>query len=251
MAELDLSGRVGFVTGGTRGIGLATAKLLASHGAALAISSRNDPGRAAGIAAELASTFDVEVLGLACDSTEPEQIRHAYKEIKNSFGRLDLLVNNAGILDDALIGMITDEMVQRTLAVNTAGPLLHVQSAARLMRRTKGGSIINLSSIIGVNGNEGQMAYSASKAALIGLTKSAAKELATQQIRVNALAPGFIDTDMTRALPEEKFEERLASVRMGRVGTPEDVANAVLFLSSDLSKYITGQVIGVDGGMLI
>ncbi len=197
------------------------------------------------------STHRVRAMAVACDSSDPEQIREAYKEIRREFGGLDILVNNAGILDDALIGMISEESLNHTLAVNTAGPIHHLQAAARLMRKSKSASIINLASIIGRVGNSGQVAYGASKAAVIGFTYSAAKELAPQQIRVNAVAPGFIDTDMTRALDETKFAERVESVKMNRAGTPEDVAKTILFLASDLSAYVTGQVIGVDGGMLI
>lgn len=249
---LDLTGRVAFVTGSTRGIGWSTAQRLASHGASVIVSGSSDKTLAQERADELAQTWGVEALGLACDSREPEEIRAAFRSIRETFRRLDVLVNNAGILDDALIGMIPDESVDQTFRVNTVGPIHYLQSAARLMRRNPGtASIINLSSIIGLVGNEGQIAYSASKAAIVGLTRSAAKELAPAGIRVNAVAPGFIDTDMTRALPEEKFAERSQAIKMGRVGTPEDVARVVLFLASDLSTYVTGQVVGVDGGMLI
>jgi 3-oxoacyl-[acyl-carrier protein] reductase len=162
-----------------------------------------------------------------------------------------VLVNNAGILQDALLGMIPDAMIRQTIDVNTVGPIYHVQEASRLMARNKSGSIINVTSIIGRFGNEGQAVYGASKAALIGLTLSAAKELARHNIRVNAVAPGFINTDMVKQLTEQKYGERMKSIKMGRIGEPEDVANAILFLASDLSSYVTGQVLGVDGGMLI
>jgi 3-oxoacyl-[acyl-carrier protein] reductase len=169
----------------------------------------------------------------------------------SAFGRLDVLVNNAGVLKDALIGMVSDDVLEDTFRINTFGAIHHLQAASRLMQRSGGGSIINMTSIIGVVGNEGQIAYGSPKAALIGLTKSAAKELAPRGVRVNAVAPGFIDTDMSRSLPADKYADRVASIKMGRVGTPEDVADVVLFLASDLSRYVTGQVIGVDGGMVI
>lgn len=251
MAEdsvLDLRGKVAVVTGGSRGIGRASARLLAAHGANIALLGRTDSEQLQAAGDELRD--EVSVLPIVCDSAQPSQIQDAYKSVRSEFGRVDVLVNNAGILDDALLGMVTDEMIERTLAVNTGGPILHMQAAARLMRKT-GGSIINVSSIVGRVGNTGQVVYGASKAAVIGMTLSAAKELAPQGIRVNAVAPGFIATDMTAALGPDKYAERVASIKMGRVGTAEDVAHVVLFLASGLSSYVTGQVVGVDGGMLI
>jgi 3-oxoacyl-[acyl-carrier protein] reductase len=174
-----------------------------------------------------------------------------FQSIFKAWKRLDVLVNNAGILEDALLGMITPELVDRVLGVNTRAALLVLQGAARLMQRAKSGSIINMSSIIGVEGNEGQVVYGASKAALVGLTLSAAKELAPAKIRVNAVAPGYIETDMIKHLPAEVHAQRMGQIGMGRIGTPADIANAVLFLASDLSTYVTGQVLGVDGGMRI
>jgi len=159
-----------------------------------------------------------------------------------------VLVNNAGVLEDALLGMIKPE---RTFAINAIGVLNTMQAASRLLARGDGGAIVNVTSIIGVVGNAGQVAYGGSKAAVIGMTRSAAKELAPQGVRVNAVAPGFIDTDMTRALPEEVFAQRVASVGMGRPGTAEEVAEAIAWLSSPAARYVTGQVLGVDGGMVI
>lgn len=247
MAELDLTGRVGFVTGGTRGIGLATARLLAAHGASLVIAGRGD---ATPVAEQIAAEYGARVIGLACDSRDPEQITGAYRTIRSEFGRLDFLVNNAGVMQGALIGMIPAEVVDEAFAVNASGPLHHLQGAARLMRKA-GGSIVNLTSIMGVRGYPGQAVYSASKAAVIGMTVAAAKELAPKGIRVNAVAPGLIDTDMTAGLSTEERQQRLGGIAMGRVGQPEDVASTILFLVSDLSTYVTGQVIGVDGGMQI
>lgn len=247
---LDLSGTVIAVTGATRGIGRATAELLASHGACIAaIGSESET--AALLADNLQTQFGIESVGIGADSRHPMRIQRAYQTIFRQFGRLDVLVNNAGVLRDALIGMVTDELLRETFDVNTLGAIHHLQGAARLMSRTGNGSIVNLTSIVGVQGNDGQIAYSSSKAALVGLTKSAAKELAPLGIRVNAIAPGFIDTDMSRSLPEDKFLERTESIRMNRLGSPDDVANAVLFFASRLSSYVTGQVLGVDGGMRI
>jgi 3-oxoacyl-[acyl-carrier protein] reductase len=245
-----LAGKVAFITGSSRGIGWSTARVFAAHGAIVilngqsadALRKRSD---------ELTSEFKIESLTLPGDVSDPAVVRSFYSEIFKRFKRLDILVNNAGILRDGLLGMIPTELVERTLAVNVAGAIYNLQEASRLMSRKKAGSIVNISSIIGRVGNEGQAVYGASKAAVIGLTLSAAKELAANNIRVNAVAPGFIETDMTRQLPSGKQAERLASIKMKRVGSPEDIANTALFLASDLSAYITGQVIGVDGGMLI
>jgi 3-oxoacyl-[acyl-carrier protein] reductase len=202
-------------------------------------------------AAELADELGGETLAVACDASRSDEVEAAYQSVFRRFKRLDVLVNNAGVLADALLGMISPADVERVVATNLFGSIYHLQAASRLMRRGRSGSIVNMASIVGVTGNAGQAVYSSSKAAVVGLTRSAAKELAPLGIRVNAIAPGFIDTDMTRALPEEVFEERVASVKMGRLGRPEDVAGTVLYLASDLSAYVTGQVIGVDGGMLI
>ena len=171
--------------------------------------------------------------------------------LKKNVGQLDAVVNNAGILDDALLGMVNEQQLSRTFAVNTEAVIFHMQYASRLMMKQKSGSIINVSSIIGRVGNIGQTVYSASKAAVIGATYSAAKELAVHNIRVNAVAPGFIETDMTKQLSANKFEERLKEIKMGRIGKAEEVANVIIFLASDQSTYVTGQVIGVDGGMVI
>lgn len=246
----DLDGRVAFITGSTRGIGWATAELLAERGATVILNGTNMQTLEAR-SDELFRRFGVKTEGILCDVARPDDIRRAYQRIFQEHRRLDILVNNAGVLDDALIGMVSDEMVTRTFEINTFGAIHHLQGAARLMRRHKQGSIINLTSIVGLNGNLGQIVYSSSKAALVGLTRSASKELAPAGIRVNAVAPGFIDTDMTRSLPEDKYSERMNSIAMGRIGTAEDVARAIGFLAGDDSSYVTGQVLGVDGGMLI
>ena len=243
-----LAGQVAVVTGASRGLGAASARALATTGAELVLLGREDGPGLQAVREELRTV--TSVAAWACDSSEPEQIRATYRRIRSDFGRLDVLVNNAGIMTGAFIGTITEDLIDRTLAVNASGPIHHLQAAARLMRKS-GGSIVNMTSIIGREGNSGQVVYAASKAAVIGMTLSAAKELASQGIRVNAIAPGFIDTDMTSALPPDNREQTLAAIGLGRAGTPEDVAKVVLFLASDLSAYVTGQVIGVDGGMLI
>ena len=198
----------------------------------------------------LLAKYDCEVYTACYDVRDIEAIKKTFSWIKKEFGQLNVLVNNAGVLDDALLGMIDQKQIQTTFATNIEGVIHHMQYAARLMKKN-GGSIVNLSSIIGRTGNTGQTVYSASKAAVIGATYSAAKELAPHSIRVNAVAPGFIDTDMTKQLSEEKYAERLKEIKMGRIGKAEEVANTIWFLGSDLSTYVTGQVIGVDGGMVI
>lgn len=250
-SEWGLEGKVALVTGSTRGIGWAVAERLAAHGAHVVVNGRSDEARVIERARELSERYGVETLGVVADAADGKQVAAVYQAIFKRFKRLDVLVNSAGILRDALIGMIGDDLIRETIQVNLVGSIYHLQGAAKLMGRAKSGSIVNLTSIVGVEGNEGQAVYAASKAGVIGLTLAASKELAPQGIRVNAIAPGFIQTDMTAQLPKEKYELRASLIRMKRVGTPEDVANSALFLASDLSSYVTGQVIGVDGSMQI
>ncbi|MFY9655514.1 MAG: glucose 1-dehydrogenase [Methylocystis sp.] len=247
----DLAGRVAVVTGSSRGIGKAIAEALAAHGAAVILNANRDAEATARAASELSGRYNVPVTYVLGDIAKPETSANLAKAALTQHKRLDVWVNNAGVLIDALIGMIPQQDVDKTLGANVAGVLYGTQAAARVMQRRNSGSIVNLTSIIGRFGNEGQLVYGASKAAVIGATLSAAKELAPKNIRVNAIAPGFIETDMIKNLSLEKRAERVASIRIGRIGTPEDIANTALFLASDLSSYVTGQVIGVDGGMSI
>jgi 3-oxoacyl-[acyl-carrier protein] reductase len=245
-----LAGRAAFVTGGTKGIGWEVARTLAAHGADVAINGRT----AASVterADALAVEFGVRTLGLSGDVSDADAVKGFYPAIFKAWKRLDVLVNNAGTMENALLGMTTTDLVHRMMDVNAKGAIYNVQGAARLMARHKSGSIINVSSIVGTEGCEGQAVYAASKAAVIGLTLAAAKELAPQGIRVNAVAPGYIETEMVSSLPEEVRSQRVTQIGLGRAGTPEDVARAVLFLASDLSGYVTGQVLGVDGGLRI
>lgn len=249
--RLDLTGRVGVITGASRGIGAAIAETLAARGMNLILTGSTDPDRLADRAAAIAAAHGVAADTHVGDIADPATSAALSKLAFSTHRRLDLWVNNAGVLIDGLIGMVPAADVDRTLAINLAGVIHGTQAAARLMVRGGGGSIVNITSIIGRFGNVGQLVYGASKAGVIGATLSAAKELAPKNIRVNGVAPGFIRTDMVAQLPPEKFDERMASIRMGRIGEPEDIADTVLFLASDLSRYVTGQVIGVDGGMVI
>lgn len=248
---LGLEGKVAFVTGSTRGIGWATAQVLAQHGASVVLNGRSDAALLDQRVAEIKERFGVPALGLSFHAAEPTAIKDAYKSIFQTHKRLDILVNNAGILRNGVIGMMPDEMIRETMELNTISVIHHVQEAARLMARNKAGAIVNLTSIVGQAGSEGQMVYSASKSALIGLTRSAAKELAPKGIRVNAVAPGMIRTDLLKELPQAKLDERISNIKLGRLGEPEEVANAIGFLCSGMASYITGQVLGVDGGMVL
>jgi 3-oxoacyl-[acyl-carrier protein] reductase len=245
-----LEGKVCLITGATRGIGWATAELFAANGAILILNAR--PGDLLEQRRQsIQERFGTPVSILAADAGDPAAVQGCYAEVFKQYKKLDVLVNNAGIMQDALMGMISADLIRNVLQTNVAGTLLHLQGAARLMMRAKSGSIVNLTSIIGRYGKDGQAVYGSSKAAVIGMTLSASKELAPKNIRVNAVAPGMIDTDMTRQLAENRKQEAIAAIRMGRIGQPAEVAQAILFLASEMSSYITGQVLGVDGGMIV
>ena len=246
-----LKDKVCFITGSTRGIGWATAREFARQGAIVILNGRVSGAVLDDRCKELADESSGKVVGLAADVRDPAAVKGCYAEIFRRFRHLDVLVNNAGILQDALLGMISEVTLRAVIDTNLIGTLIHLQEAARLMGRNRAGSIINVSSIIGRFGNEGQTVYAASKAGVIGMTLAAAKEMAPKNVRVNAIAPGFIDTSMTRQLPPEKRQQRIAGIRMGRIGTPEEVAQAIVFLASDMASYVTGQVLGVDGGMIV
>ena len=240
--------KVVLVTGGSRGIGRAIAVAFAQQGATVVIGYAGNEAaaqealglvQAAGAKGECLR-FDVADTG-ACAST----IEHVVK----THGRLDVLVNNAGVAVDGLVMRMKDEDWDKQLDTNLKGAFALIRAASRPMMKQRGGAIINLTSVVGEMGNGGQAAYSASKAGLIGLTKSVARELASRNIRVNAVSPGFIGTDMTAHLEGETREKMVAAIPLGRLGSPEDVAQAVLFLAGDSAAYITGEVLKVNGGM--
>lgn len=240
---------VALVTGSTRGIGLAIAAALAADGYSVIVNGRSDASDGAALASTLPGGG--EHAFLAFDVGDASAVAGAYREVAKRYGRLDVLVNNAGVLGDALIGMIPDALVDRTLATNLRGAINNLQNASRLMLRRSSGAIVNVASIVGTRGNVGQAVYAASKAGLVGLTLSASKELAPKGIRVNAVAPGLIDTEMIRHLSDDKLAELQSRIPIGRLGTAEDVARVVAFLASDAASYVSGQVVGVDGGMVL
>lgn len=251
--ELNSSFRekVVFITGASRGIGLSCAYAFAAKGANIILTNSLDSSKLAKIAEDIRKQHNVCVSSLTYDVSDSKEVENAFKFVFKEYKQLDILVNNAGILNSQLIGMITDEAVDSQIDTNLKGPIFHIRSASRLMSRKKTGSIINITSIMGTNGAEGNAVYSASKAGLIGLTKSCAKELSPVGIRVNAVAPGFIDTDMTASLKTHQHKEKLSSIKMGRVGSPNEVADVCLFLAGGHSTYVTGEIVGVNGGMIV
>lgn len=238
------------ITGASRGIGAAMARAFAAQGARLALTAQS-PEELEKLAVALRETHQAEVLTHTGDVSDAKTVQEFYQAVNQKYGRLDVLAANAGMLTDGVIGMIREADIQRMLAVNVAGVMHHLQAAARLMRRHKSGSIVLMSSIIGLEGSPGQALYAASKAALLGMMRSAAKELGPDGIRVNALAPGMIETAMIAHLKDNVREQRRQHIALGRFGAPEDVADVALFLASPAARYVTGQVIGVDGGMVV
>jgi 3-oxoacyl-[acyl-carrier protein] reductase len=246
MIPIDLTGKVGLVTGGTRGIGRAIAHALRGAGARVAITGR-DAERARAAAAELGDG----VAGFGCELADPAQIEAAVAAAEAALGPIDILVNNAGLTRDQIVLRMSESDWDTVLDANLKGAFLAIRAVLKGMMKRKAGRIINVTSVVGLTGNKGQANYAASKAGLIGLTKSVAKEYASRNILVNCVAPGFVETDMTGGLPVEARASLLQQIALGRLGRPEDVAGAVLFLASDMAAYITGQVLVVDGGMVI
>ena len=246
MTAIDLSGRTAFVTGSTRGIGLAIARMLHAAGATVAVVGR-EAARADAAAVELGD----RAAGYACDVADAAQVESAIAAAEQALGPIDILVNNAGVTRDNILLRLSDEDWDAVLDANLKGAFHTTRAVLKGMMKRRAGRIINISSVVGITGNKGQANYAASKAGLIGFTKSVAREYAGRGILVNCVAPGFIATDMTAALPEAARATLLQDIALGRLGDPDDVAGAVLFLASDLARYVTGQVLVVDGGMVI
>jgi 3-oxoacyl-(acyl-carrier-protein) reductase len=243
-----LEGKTAIVTGAARGIGKAVALKLASEGANIAFTDLAIDENGKATEKEL-EAFGVKAKGYASNASIFDDTHQTVEEILKDFGRIDILINNAGITRDGLMMRMNEQQWDMVININLKSAFNFIHAVTPVMMKQRGGSIINMSSVVGVSGNAGQANYSASKAGMIGLAKSVAKELGSRGIRANAIAPGFIITEMTGALPDKVREEWEKQIPLRRGGTPEDVANVALFLASDLSSYVTGQVIPVCGGM--
>jgi 3-oxoacyl-[acyl-carrier protein] reductase len=243
---MRLDGKVAMVTGSTRGIGRAIAEALAQAGATVAVIGRDEAR-----AAQAASEIGHGARGFACDVASEEAVNAAVAAIEKDLGPIDILVNNAGVTKDNVFLRLQDADWDLVLEANLKGAFRTIRAASRGMMKKRWGRIINISSVVGLIGNKGQANYAASKAGLLGLTKSIARELASRGVTVNAVAPGYIETDMTAALTAEQREALAKAIPLERLGRPEDIAQAVLFLASDGASYITGQVLVVDGGMVM
>ncbi|MBP7029158.1 MAG: 3-oxoacyl-[acyl-carrier-protein] reductase [Bacteroidales bacterium] len=245
-----LEGKTAVITGGSRGIGKGIAMRFAAEGANIAITNIMDNDEFQATVSEIAA-LGVKAKGYVSDASVFADAENVIDEIVKDFGTVDILVNNAGITRDTLLMRMTEEQWDQVLTVNLKSVFNLTKAAIRPMMKQKSGSIVNMSSVVGVNGNAGQANYSASKAGIIGFTKSVAKELGSRNVRCNAIAPGFILTEMTSKLPEDVKSDWISKIPLRRGGLPEDVANVALFLASELSSYVTGQTIHVCGGMAV
>ena len=244
-----LEGKVAIITGGSRGIGRGIAKIFAQQGANVAFTYSSSVTEANQLEEEL-KTFGVKVKGYQSNAADFNQCEQLVEEVVKDFGTVDILINNAGITKDTLLMRMSEEDFDKVIQVNLKSVFNMNKAAKKIMLKQRKGSIINISSVVGVQGNAGQANYAASKAGILGFTKSVALEMGSRNIRCNAIAPGFIETEMTAALKPEIVEGWRNAIPLKRGGQPEDVANACVFLASDLSSYITGQVLRVDGGMI-
>ena len=244
-----LTGKVAVITGASRGIGRATAIELAKRGTFVIVNYRGSEAAALETVAEIKSAGG-DAVCMAWDVSDYAECEKNIKQIIDTFGRIDILVNNAGITRDDLLMKLSEEDFDAVIAANLKGTFCMLHFVSRQMLRQRSGKIINLASVVGISGNAGQVNYAASKAGIIGMTKSAAKELASRQITVNAIAPGYIDTDMTAVLSDSVKESVQSSIPLKRMGTAQDIAQAAVFLASDKASYITGQVLSVNGGMV-
>ena len=245
---MNFTGKTAVVTGGSRGLGRAVCLELAAGGANVVLCYAGNEN-AANETAAACEALGAKVLAVRCDVADSAQVKALMDEALKVFGRIDILVNNAGITRDGLLMMMKETDFDDVINTNLKGAFLCMKAVARTMMKQRYGRIVNLSSVVGLRGNAGQVNYAASKAGVVGMTKSLAKELASRGVTVNAVAPGFIETDMTAAMTDAAKAATLASIPMQKLGAPEDVARAVAFLASDEAAYITGQVLAVDGGM--
>ena len=245
---MDLAKKVALVTGGSRGIGKEIALELARNGANVAISYVSNKVKAKEVIDEIGS-LGVKAIAIKADVSKEEEVQEMIKKVEEEFNTIDILVNNAGVTKDNLLIRMKEEEWDEVMSVNLKGTFLCTKAVSRMMMKKRYGKIINITSVVGITGNVGQGNYSASKAGVIGFTKSMARELASRGIRVNAVAPGFIETDMTDVLKEDIKDAMLKSIPLGIFGKPKDIADAVVFLASSKSDYITGQVVNVNGGM--
>jgi 3-oxoacyl-[acyl-carrier protein] reductase len=246
---MNFKDQVALVTGGARGIGKAISEHLHEAGAQVAVCDVNLEGSQA-LATEL-SKKGAQARGYLCDVSNAQGADACIEQVVKDFGRLDVLINNAGITRDGLVLRMTDDQWQKVIQINLTGTFNMTRAAAKVMLKARRGAIVNIASVVGVIGNAGQANYSASKAGVIGLTMTTAREFASRGVRVNAVAPGFIATDMTAVLTDDQKAKLIQNVPLGRLGTPEDVAKAVRFLASDEAAYVTGQVVNICGGMVM
>jgi 3-oxoacyl-[acyl-carrier protein] reductase len=247
--QVNLQDKVALVTGGTRGIGLGISEALARCGAKIACVGTNPEKMQAAL--EVIRRHGTESEGYICNVAATEEVEKTVEAVLAKFGKIDILVNNAGITRDVPLGAMKDAEWDDVIGVNLRGPFLFTRACSKPMRRAKTGRVINIASISGLIGNKGQANYSASKAGLIGFTRTVSKELAGKNITVNAIAPGFIETDMTAVLPEAYKVEIKNRIPLARFGRPDDIANAVLYFAGDEASFVTGQILTIDGGMIM